>query len=62
MEEYEVDSLVEMPDDNRVVRHGPVFEDSRDAAWYVRMARRMHIPAWIAKVDVEGEHNARVGS
>lgn len=47
---YEVDSLIQMADDYKEVRHGPVFEDKRDARWYKKMADRMHIPAWITPV------------
>jgi len=52
MREYEVDSLIQMPDDVKVVRHGPVFETKRDAEWYEALDEAAHIPAWIEEVEV----------
>jgi hypothetical protein len=47
---FQVDSLIQLPDDNRIVRHGPVFDNRRDARWYAKMARKAHIPAWVVRV------------
>lgn len=52
MEEYEVDSLIQLPDDIKVVRHGPVFETKRDAEWYRKLADDALIPSWVTPVEV----------
>lgn len=56
---YEVDSVIEFPDDIKVVRHGPVFETARDAEWYADLGNAEHIPSWVVSVDVEEVSDAR---
>lgn len=47
---YEVDNLVQMGDDTTVIHEGPEFCTADDAAWYLRLARRTGLYAWIKRV------------
>jgi len=48
---YEVVSLLEMPDDNKRIREGPVFDTRRDAEWYAGRYNAAGVRAWVEPVD-----------
>ena len=48
---YEVVSVIEMPDDNKRIRVGPVFDTRRDAEWFAEAYNAYGVRAWIEPVD-----------
>ena len=54
MREYEVDSLVQMPDDIKIIRHGEVLEREADAEQIASGLTSVGVPAWVHPVEVTG--------
>ena len=52
--EYEVDSLVQLPDDIKMVRHGEVLEREADAREMADGLTAAGVPAWVHPVEVTG--------
>ena len=51
MREYQVNSLVEMADDNRVIKKD-LLPDKDGAEWWAKQLNDAGVPAWVVPIEV----------